>query len=117
MNDSCLRIQFLKNEIKSIKDMTALFYVSQKIVSVDFSNIDVSHVKNMICMFGGCRSLKSVYGLKNLNKSGDYSFMFIRCTSLTYIENVEQWNLGSATTDSMFDGCPLLKKPSWYKGS
>ena len=84
--------------------------LTEKIVSIDFSNFDVSGFVSLKNIFNGCNSLVSVK-LNNLKTSSVLSTysMFRRCSSLITID-LTGLNTESVTSmESMFNGCSELK--------
>ena len=84
--------------------------LSEKIVSIDFSNFNVSGFVSLKNIFNGCSSLVSVK-LNNLETSSvlNTDSMFSGCSSLISID-LTGLNTESVTSmESMFNGCSKLK--------
>jgi surface protein len=74
-------------------------------------NLNLSNVKSMIQMFGGCKSLTTI-DVSNWNVSSvtTMSSMFYNCQSLENID-VSNWNVSNVTDMyNMFCNCKKLKK-------
>ena len=78
------------------------------------NNIEII-IKNKITnfkeMFCGCRALKCIEGLMNLDvkEIKDFSYMFIGCSSLSDLKPKQNWNVSNGTNFSeMLFGCSTL---------
>lgn len=90
-------------------DSRKLFCSFKKLVSIDLSNADTSHVTNMYGMFMDCKSLKTV-NMSGIDTSNitDMKAMFIRCESL---ENIDLSHIDTSAligVESMFEDCVSL---------
>ena len=66
---------------------------------------------NIIHMFSGCKTLKDITGLKNLDVKDikDFSHMFYGCSQLSDIKSLQNWNVSNSNNFSyMFNGCSSL---------
>lgn len=113
------------SETDNVTDTSHMFYECRALVSLDLSKLNTEHVKYMEGMFEYCESLQ------NLDISGYYmegfekvfywntsnvcsmAFMFRDCKSLTtlskYSDTPRFDTTNLETTESMFEGCELLK--------
>jgi surface protein len=65
-------------------DMGFMFSSCKSLLNLDVSGFNTSNVEDMLCMFFGCESLKTIYvGTGwNINKVEESEEMFKDCTSL-----------------------------------
>ncbi len=87
------------------------FYRMSNLTEIkNISNLDTSKATNLIQMFNGCSSLKTLdLRTFNTNNVTDMTMMFFGCSSLTSL-NISTFNTSKVTSmGSMFDGCKLLK--------
>ena len=96
----------------SIKNFSYMFYRCENIINIDLSFVYYENVKDMACMFSGCRSLESLSDIskwetKNvINMSG----MFSSCISLEFLPDISKWDTKNVTNMSgMFFNCSSLK--------
>lgn len=96
-------------DISNIDDLSYLFEDTD-ITEIDISEWDVSHVKNMKCMFTHCEYLKSVGDLSNWNVKNveDMSWMFAGCKNLKSLGNLENWKINGTKMKCAFDSCKKL---------
>lgn len=95
---------------KSGKELDGLFQYLNNVEEINIRGWDTSKVTKMTCMFDGCKSLKTIKGIENINTSNVrvFSGMFYNCISLESI-NVSKWNTAKAgTMHEMFAGCEKL---------
>ena len=86
-----------------------MFFGCKTLLSLDLSNFDTSHCKNMASMFFGCRNLKNL-NVSNLNTSKVtyMSNMFAYCSSLKTL-NLSNFNTENVTNmGNMFQDCTSL---------
>lgn len=78
--------------------------------SIDFTNLDTSHVTSMANMFYNCQTLKSIkWGNIDTSNVEDMSNMFFQCLQLTNLD-LSCFNTSKVTTMySMFNSCRVLK--------
>lgn len=98
-------------DISDVDNLRDLFFGLQPEV-VNISNWDVSHIRDFSGMFKGCKNLKDIFGIENLDmrNATNLKDMFYRCESLIEL-NLENWrfeNLEDIT--SIFYGCKNLSK-------
>ncbi len=81
---------------------------------IGLENWDVSNVKNMNCMFLGCKNFNADLSKWDVSSVGDMDGMFWGCKKFNC--DLSKWNVSKVTNmEDMFDGCNSLKnKPSWY---
>ena len=106
-----------KWNVNNVKDMMVMFALCSNIGSTKgLGKWNVSNVKKMDGMFAYCSNLKNIKGLDNWNTSNSStsklastSRMFYNCGSLTSLDPLEKWNVGSVTDmSSMFNTCGSL---------
>ena len=111
-------IKFKFSKDCKIKRLTQLLWKDEYLIDVDMTYLDISFVEVMGGLFFDCKKLKAVKGIKNINNVTDMSIMFADCPNLEYVEHMEEWGgtikQKHISTDSMFEKCDKLKKPSWY---
>lgn len=110
------RANILRAEIGSVIAPTSLswwFSYCSNLSSIDFDNLDASHITTMAYYCNGCRSLSSL-NLDGLNFASIESFerAFISCTSLTHVSGVETVIADPTNVTAMFDGCSALQSVS-----
>ena len=84
--------------------------LTEKIVSIDFSNFNISGIVSLKNIFNGCSSLVSV-NFSNFNTEFviNMDSMFNGCSSLNFVD-LSKFNTQSVTNmKSMFNGCGKLK--------
>lgn len=115
-NGYIIKFKF-SNDCK-IERLVHLLSNHEYLISVDMTYLDISFVKEMRGLFFNCKKLKIVKGIKNISKVTDMMIMFADCPNLEYVEHIEEWGATieqkNVSTDSMFENCDKLKKPSWY---
>ena len=101
----------LSGLIKSgITNISQMFVNDLLLESVDITGCDTSTVTIANSMFSGCRALREVKGIDELNltKCTNVSGMFGQCVSMTEF-NVDKWHLDSVTDcNSMFVNCEKI---------
>ena len=97
----------------SVTNMSYMFADCSSLTSIDISNINTSNVINMEAMFYGMTNLQSldILPLYNttLNNVTNAKKMFMNCSSLPTVTNVDRLKLPKVTTVSgMFAGCTSM---------
>lgn len=89
--------------------MYQAFYNKNKLVSIDFTNLDTSKVTNMSQMFYGCTSLTTFDASKlDVSNVTNMYYMFYNCIKLTELD-LSSWNTSKVTDVSyMFYYCTGL---------
>ena len=72
---------------------------NRSISLLEVLKLDVSEITDMFCMFARCSSLTRINGLMNWNISKVISMkgMFDHCTSLTTMEDISNWDVSNVT--------------------
>ena len=94
----------IKNNITNISQM---FVNNLLLETVDITGCDTSNVTTVAAIFSGCRGLREIRGIDELNltKCTNASNMFYGCSSMTEF-NVDKWHLDSVTScNTMFANC------------
>ena len=101
-------------DVSLVKDMSCMF-MGCKNFNSDLSNWDVSNVEDMCSMFQNCKTFNSDLSNWDVSKAINMSYMFDGCKKFN--SDLSKWNVSSVEDmEGMFDGCKSLKnKPSWYK--
>ena len=97
----------INNEEKALEYKYKLKKGYNKIVI----KLNSNKIDNLVYMFCGCTSLKSIEGLKYLDTKNiaDFSNMFCGCSSLSDIKGLENWNVSKGNNfSSMFSDCKSL---------
>ena len=92
-------------------DSTALFRRMSNLVTFNSENFRVDNVTTMEAMFNRCSNLTNISSLSEWNTSNvqTMSYVFQYCTSLTNVDALLNWNTVSVTTMAdMFNGCTNL---------
>ena len=92
----------------NVTDMNDMFYLCERLSSLDVSSFDTSNVTDMHGMFYYCRSLTSL-DLSNFNTSKvtDMSKMFSACNLANF--NLSNFNTSNVINmNNMFSGCTSL---------
>ena len=92
-----------------VTTMQTMFYMCQKLSTIDLSHFNTSNVTNMQAMFGYCSELTNL-DLSGWNTANVTSMenMFWNCFGLTSL-NLSGWNTAKVTTmESMFGYCSEL---------
>ena len=105
-----LEIELIINaKLSSLKGM---FFGCKYLKSISgLYNIDTSNLKDISYLFHGCEKLELVPGLSKWNTSKIITMksMFFQCISLKIIKGLEKWNTSSVTDMSlMFYNCSSL---------
>lgn len=105
-------IQGLKYiNMSNVDDMGHMFRECTSLVTLDVSELDVSHVTEMLSVFNGDKQLHDLLGLSNWNVS-QATFMrsmFQDCQSLTTVEDLSGWDVRNVTDmKAMFQGCTSI---------
>ena len=82
-----LTIDFSNINIKYLKEIDHLFYLSSSLIDINLSNLNVNNVTNMSYMFYYCKELKSV-NFNNFNTQNvvNMSYMFYYCQKLESLD-------------------------------
>lgn len=88
------------NQVTSMQD---LFYLCNKIQTLDVSGWDVSKVKYFILVFGSMTSLKTLKGIESWNTQSatDMQSMFFMDSNLSV--DLSSWNVSKVTQHSTFN--------------
>ena len=93
-------------------DFSYMFYGCKSLKNIDdLKNLDIEEIENLSHMFYNCSSLSNIQSLKNWNVSNckDFSYMFYGCSSLSDIEPIQNWNVSNCINlEYMFYGCSSL---------
>lgn len=106
----CQKLKSAKigNILKShITNTSQMFVNNYLLETVDITGCDTSMVTTADSMFSGCKSLREVKGIDELNltKCTNVAAMFAQCSPMTEF-NVDKWHLDSVTNCSnMFTNC------------
>ena len=106
-----IEVSFLGNTT-NLKDMFSPEIDSNmlNITSLDFSNFDLSLVKDMSSLFKGYTNLQAIdFSNSDTSSVTDMSNMFNGCTSLTSIDLTNFNNKALTNMSSMFEGCEQLQ--------
>ena len=105
--------------VSNIKNMRYMFGGCNQLKFVgDLSNWNVSNVKSMSCMFYKCKQLKSVGDLSNWNVSNVrfITGMFQECEQLKSVGDLSNWNVSKVNyMNDMFYNSGIINIPKWYK--
>ena len=96
------------DEIVKFKTMEDMFAGCPNLLTVDFTNFDISQVTNMESMFNNCRSLTSIEwsGIDTSNIM-DMRSMFYDCKNLSYLD-LSDWTIAKGCKlNYMFSGTGL----------
>ena len=101
-------------DVSNVKNMNCMF-LGCKNFNADLSKWDVSSVGDMDGMFWGCKKFKcdlSNWDVSSVEEMGD---MFWNCQ--TFNSDLSNWNVSKVTNiGGMFNECESLKQiPFWYK--
>ena len=96
--------------ISNVKDMSQLFYNSDKLRSINFGNFDTSGVTNMDEMFYNCKSLEYLNLTSfNITKVETMKYLFYGCNNLEYINISSLYNKKINSLEYLFYNCKNLK--------
>ncbi len=104
--DKLVTVEFDNVDTSSVTDMYWMFAECDSLAEVDLRGLDTGNVKDMSCMFWYCSSLTKV-NLSGLDTGKVMSMyrMFAGCSSLTQLD-LSQLDTGNVTNmESMFSGC------------
>lgn len=93
-----------------VTNMVNMFQNCSKLVNIDASLIDTSNVVSMWNMFYGCKVLTTIdMSTWNTSKLQDTYCMFLSCAKLKNVVGIEKWDM-SALRDvgAMFNSCASL---------
>ena len=95
-----------------ITNLEGFFEDNSHIISLDFSNFDVSYVTNMSYMFHECNLLKEIKAINKFNTKNVLYMngMFQLCSELEYLDLSEFETSNVVDMHSMFSGCHKLKE-------
>ena len=120
MFENCYNLQYIKfnnnNEINlSLKDISNMFLNCISLKTLDLSNLDISHVTNVMNLFLNCSSLISL-NLDGFNTSSVTAFMgmFYNCYSLLSLELSSFDTSNALLMNSMFFNCSSLTSLDLY---
>ena len=90
-------------DVSNIKDMFCMFWGCKNFNS-DLSKWDVSNVENMSSMFEGCEKFNSDLSNWDVNKVTNMSYMFNGCKKFN--SNLSEWDVsGAGNMKSMYQFC------------
>ena len=100
-------------DVSLVKDMSCMF-MGCKNFNSDLSNWDVSNLEDMYAMFQNCKKFNSDLSNWNVSKVTNMGFMFQNCQKFN--SDLSHWDVSSVKdVGFMFNRCDSLKKkPSWY---
>ena len=102
-------IIIIKNKITNFKEM---FYGCKALKCIEgLMNLDVKEIQDFSYMFRECSSLSDLKPIQNWNvcNGTDFSLMFRGCSSLSDLKPIQNWNVSNGTNFSeMFRGCSSL---------
>ncbi len=108
---SLISLDFSNLDLSKVKNMRHMFQQCNKLKSINYSNkFNISAIENMDLMFNGCSSLTSL-DLSSFDTSNVISMhhMFNSCSSLTSLNLGEKFDTSSVTDmNNMFNGCSNL---------
>ena len=110
-----LDVSSLANCIKC-DDFSSIFRDFYKVkYIIGLENWDVSSVKDMCCMFEGCKNFNCDLSKWNVSNVKDMYFMFSGCENFN--SDLSKWDVSSVEDMRyMFHNCKSLEQiPSWYK--
>ena len=99
------KLEFKEN----IYDFSYMFYKCNNLIAIT-ENFLANNVINFKGMFKGCSSLKYIENIQEWNVSQvvDFSYMFANCYSLNDINNLSSWNTSKGINfNNMFFNCFL----------
>ena len=102
-------------DVSNVKNMEGMFGGCINF-NTNLSNWDVSSVIYMSGMFNGCEKFNSDLSKWNVSNVEYMEDMFDGCKNFN--SDLSKWDVNSSITNikDMFNGCDSLKnKPSWYK--
>ena len=102
-------------DVSEITDMNWLFDDFRYIRNIDISMWDVSKVKDMFCMFTGCKNFNCDLSQWNVSNVENMNGMFWGCKKFNC--DLSAWDVSNVKyMEGMFIECKSLKKiPYWYK--
>jgi len=93
-------------------DLSYMFYGCKSLKNIDdLKNLDIKEVKSLSHMFYDCSSLSNIQPLENWDVSNctNFSYMFYGCSSLSDVEPIQNWNVSNCVNlENMFYGCSSL---------
>ena len=120
MFENCYNLQYIKfnnnNQSNlSLKDISNMFLNCISLKTLDLSNLDISHVTNVMNLFLNCSSLISL-NLDGFNTSSVTAFMgmFYNCYSLLSLELSSFDTSNALLMNSMFYNCSSLTSLDLY---
>jgi len=106
----------IKGKITNLEDM---FKGCKNLKYInELNNLDTKNINNFSGMFEGCSSLSNLNGIENWNVSNgkDFSHMFDGCSSLSNIDELKNWDVSNGINFSfMFCECSSLKNLNGLK--
>ena len=109
-----LDVSSLTNAIQC-DDFSYIFCGYEKVKHIiGLEDWDVSNVKDMFCMFWGCKKFNSDLSKWDVSNVENMRYMFKECEKFS--SDLSNWDVSKVKNmEDMFDGCDSLKnKPSWY---
>ena len=106
-------INGLKNfETSNVLSLYGMFCDCYNLESLDVGNFDTRKVSSFESVFSGCKSLKEIKGLNNLNTGSAYNFMemFYGCSNLTFLDISNFDTRRAKIFTGMFANCVNLKE-------
>ena len=97
------------------KDLTEFYVFKEKQKELEIELIINGRLINMNGMFYGCKRLKSISDISNIDTSivTDMSYLFYECTSLTSLSSFSGWNTSKVENmKNMFYKCHSLENIS-----
>lgn len=97
--------------VKRIDNFSELFRDFADVETINISGWDLTNASTLRQMFYGCKNLKEIIGIENLNVFyiNDMSYMFFSCSSLKNL-NLSKWKPYNLTNASrMFMDCNSLE--------
>ena len=106
----------IKGKITNLEDM---FKGCKNLKNItELNNLDTKNMNNFSGMFEGCSSLPNLNGIENWDVSNgkDFSHMFDGCSSLSNIDELKDWNVSNGINFSfMFCECSSLSNLNGLK--
>lgn len=96
-------------DTSKITDMSELFKDSHRKSFSGIENWDTSNVRNMSCMFAGCKNFNQDLSAWDVSKVNNMSNMFNGCSNFN--QPLNAWDVSNVTDmSSMFVGCESFKE-------
>ena len=110
-----LDVSSLTNAIQC-NDFSYIFCGYEKVKHIiGLEDWDVSNIKDMFCMFWGCKNFNSDLSHWDVSSVRDMQEMFKGCKNFNC--DLSKWDISNVNDmKDMFNDCKSLKQiPSWYK--